>query len=649
MIKLIKDFVHAVWVLIKLPFALIEVVYRRLKRLGWRKLTMVSVAGVVLFLFSTTTFLKVTSQPQFCSSCHIMRPFIAAWENSSHKDVDCMKCHAHEGLTGYIETKFTALSMLANYATGIYKRSKPWAEIEDKNCLECHESRLLEGKIEFTSGVTFDHEPHLTEKRRGRKLRCTSCHSQIVQGEHISVTTSTCFLCHFKNVEKEGRQELSNCTKCHAPPVGEEAIKNGSHDHSAILAKDISCHSCHQVMSQGTGDVRREQCGTCHASAEHIDKINDLEFVHEWHIEKRKVECSRCHDAITHKQPQLDKDIRSNCQGCHDDKHSPMSQLYQGIGSELIDFAMPDTMYSEGVVCVSCHKDHLTSNGKAQIQPDACTPCHDESYRTLAADWRKGFGSRIANIEKAMLKAGAHPKLENARHDLALIKNGGAWHNPKYADRLLTEISEVLSQAGAPLKRLPAVPQASKKCLTCHSSIAQSPIGLPWSEFNHAAHLTDRKVSCESCHVGDNPGKMGHGGMKPATQSCSECHHKTEAAKSATCMPCHTSSRNVYLGQLPDLPHEPSPMAASDMSCVDCHEALGYKPPDNDYCLNCHDEEVVTHLEFARGEFVIALKESKNLKSGAAQQVRLDGGRAVHHPDLAKKVLSNKKISSEQQ
>jgi len=574
-----------------------------------------------------------------------MRPYIEAWENSSHKDVDCMKCHAHEGLTGYIETKFTAVSMLANYFTGIYKRSKPWAEIEDKNCLECHDARLLDGKIEFTSGVHFDHTPHLTEKRRGRKLRCTSCHSQIVQGEHISVTTSTCFLCHFKNVEKEGREELSTCTSCHEPLVGDEAIRTGAHDHSEILKKEINCHSCHQVMSQGSGDVRRERCGTCHSSTEHIDRINDLEFVHEWHIEKRKVECSRCHDAIAHTQPQLDRDIRSNCQGCHDDKHSPMSQLYQGIGSQLIDTALPDTMYSVGVVCVSCHKDHLTGNGQAHIQPDACTPCHTESYRNLAAEWRKGFGNRIADIERAFRKAGAHPKLEDARHDLALIKKGGAWHNPKYADTLLTEISTVLSQAGARPKLPATIPQESKQCLKCHSTVSEIQIQLPWSQFNHKAHLSDRRISCSECHNGDNPGKMGHGRMKPAQRSCSECHHKVEAPRSDMCMPCHTPSRNVYLGQLPDIPLAPSPMAEVEMGCIDCHEEPKYNPPTNDYCLDCHDEEVVTHLELARGELAIALEESRKLKSGAVQQVRLDRGRAVHHPDLAKKVLSLDKIN----
>ena len=58
--------------------------------------------------------------------------------------------------------------------------------------------RLLEGEIQF-GRIRFDHRNHLFGERRGMKLRCTSCHSQIVQGNHLAVTPSTCFLCHFKD------------------------------------------------------------------------------------------------------------------------------------------------------------------------------------------------------------------------------------------------------------------------------------------------------------------------------------------------------------------------------------------------------------------------------------------------------------------
>jgi hypothetical protein len=95
---------------------------------------------------------------------------------------------SRRGSLSEIRKKFEALSMVAKYVTGTYG-PKPWAEVATMAaCLRCHERRLLEGK-EIYHGVHFDHRPHLIESRRGLKLRCTSCHSQIVQGSHISVTS----------------------------------------------------------------------------------------------------------------------------------------------------------------------------------------------------------------------------------------------------------------------------------------------------------------------------------------------------------------------------------------------------------------------------------------------------------------------------
>lgn len=641
--SLLRDFISAIWVVVKLPFIIIDVFFRRIARIGIKGMVLRLTAVLVLTLILAFSFLKVTSKPGFCGSCHLMRPYIEAWENSSHKDVDCMLCHAREGLGGYLETKFTAASMLVNYATGLYKRSRPWAEIEDKNCLHegCHETRLLDGKIEFTKGVTFDHTPHLTGTRRGRKLRCTSCHSQIVQGEHISVTSSTCFLCHFKNVEAEGRDQMANCNSCHTPPSGADAKDTGAYDHASALQQELQCNACHQLMWQGSGSVPRERCGTCHTSAAHIDRITDLEFIHEWHLEKRKVDCNRCHDPIEHRLPKVDADVRSNCAGCHDDEHIIVSNLYQGKGSRLVEEEQPDPMFTMRVVCVSCHKE--LANGKAVpgSVKKSCYPCHPESYMRLTDDWREGFNNRINLLRNAFPKAGAHPLLEDARHDLAFVDKGGAWHNPTYADNVLTKVSTVLAEAGVKTAKPVNVPEESKPCLICHSSIQEIPVKKPYSSFNHGDHLSDRSITCLKCHFGEGPDDQRHGKQKDAGQICSDCHHSVIAKSSASCEPCHQPSRRLFTGELPGIESNPSPMAKSEMGCKDCHQSPEFKAPGKDFCLECHDEEVVTDLEYKRGEFVIGIGSSKSSVK-AATIVKLDKGRAVHHPDLAKKVLGIK-------
>lgn len=632
------QFISAVWEVFKLPFDLIGLGFKRMWVLGWQRILMLITAAVALTMVVILLFLEATSQPGFCGSCHIMRPYIASWQTSTHNNVHCMVCHAREGLTGYIETKFTALSMLVNYFTGIYKRSKPWAEIEDRNCLQggCHATRLLDGKIDFT-GVVFDHTPHLTDIRRGRKLRCTSCHSQIVQGEHLTVTTSTCALCHFKNVEAEGRTELADCRKCHkSPPTGRDV----PYDHTWVLGNNINCRTCHQLMWQGSGTVRKERCGVCHSQTAHIERIDDLEFIHEWHIEKRKVDCLMCHDPIEHQQPKVAAVIGSDCRACHEDRHAPILALYEGIGARLAAKKMPNAMHESGAVCMSCHKDPFTGNGSARVDKNVCTPCHQASYFKLAEEWRANFARRIAQLESALHRMSSHTHKEDARHDLALVKRGGAWHNPHYADEVLKSVAEVISKAGGNVKTYIDMPAGTEKCTACHSGILDAEIKLELSEFDHSAHIAERKITCTDCHIDNLPEMTGHGRRLPLKSSCRDCHHSANVAGDKLCSPCHIPARRLFSGALPGLEPQPSPMFAADMVCRDCHyQSKGYRPPDNDLCLDCHDAEIVRDLEFKRGVLVnlILKSSSSDLPTRLVEQ---DKGRAVHNPDLAKKILS---------
>src|SRR6185369_8233364 len=185
-------------------------------------------------------FAEYSMQPDFCRSCHIMEPYYQAWHGSTHKNVPCTDCHFEPGLKNTIKGKFEASSQAAKFITGTYG-SKPHAQIHDVSCMRsgCHEKRLLEGKVNWpvttpngnVVTIKFDHTPHLTEERRGKQLRCVSCHSQIVQGQHLVVTLDTCFLCHFKGLE-HGRNEhtVGGCTGCHNAPKEKIRLATGNFD-----------------------------------------------------------------------------------------------------------------------------------------------------------------------------------------------------------------------------------------------------------------------------------------------------------------------------------------------------------------------------------------------------------------------------------
>src|SRR3989338_6120880 len=162
-----------------------------------KKKILLVIAGFLLFFLAVfIIFFEFSTSPQFCRSCHIMKPYYESWKVSKHNRVPCVDCHyPHVGPRTLLWKKFQAMSQVVKYVTRTYS-SRPFAQIDDSACLRegCHSKRLVEGKLTFGRGIKFDHRPHITEARRGRSLRCVSCHSQIMVGKHIEVTLDTCYL-----------------------------------------------------------------------------------------------------------------------------------------------------------------------------------------------------------------------------------------------------------------------------------------------------------------------------------------------------------------------------------------------------------------------------------------------------------------------
>ena len=134
------------------------------------------VACALAILFASV---EVTSQPGFCASCHIMKPYYQSWQHSAHHKIACVECHIPPGVSATIQKKWEALSMVTSYFTGTYG-TKPWAQVPDASCFRCHQTKDFTG-MKIYNGVRFDHGAHLSVKRNGMVLRCTSCHSQTVQ------------------------------------------------------------------------------------------------------------------------------------------------------------------------------------------------------------------------------------------------------------------------------------------------------------------------------------------------------------------------------------------------------------------------------------------------------------------------------------
>lgn len=256
-----------------------------------RKALIVSIAFVLIVLGAYLAVKElVFPVPENCKACHFIAPFYKKWQTSTHNKVPCLKCHDY--------TVLSAVSGQMRFLAGTYN-PRPITKVPDKNCLQtgCHDKRLIESKTIFTKrGIVFDHKPHFTESRRGINLHCRSCHSDIVQGEHVKASMNPCFLCHFKGAAPG--EAIPGCPSCHTAPMSDIVVSGKMFSHGKALKAGYACKQCHLEVERGTGIVPEDRCFFCHVDrAEHY---KDVELIHKKHVAEKQIDCLLCHPKIEH-------------------------------------------------------------------------------------------------------------------------------------------------------------------------------------------------------------------------------------------------------------------------------------------------------------------------------------------------------------
>jgi nitrate/TMAO reductase-like tetraheme cytochrome c subunit len=558
------------------------------------------IGGMLLAVGLVAIFsaVEVSSRPQFCGSCHVMKPYYESWRESSHRNVACVECHIAPGVTAEIRKKYEALSMVARYFTGTYG-TNPWAEIDDAACLRCHERRLLSGR-ELFGDVLFDHAAHLSGMRRGKTLRCTSCHSQIVQGSHIAVTATTCILCHFKG--QPSNTGTARCVLCHRTP--DRVIRRGglTFNHADVARYGMECTSCHVRPAGSDGVVPRERCLTCHNQRDRLDKYDETEALHNTHVTAHKVDCLNCHLHLQHvgEPHMVEAGAGSGCGSCHRSGHSPQQAFYAGSGGRGVE-PMPDPMFLAGVRCEGCHVpvpglEEETHRTAAM----ACMSCHGARFNAVYESWQRGLQARTAGLRQqldqttAALRGAAGGTLADARHNLDLVVRARGVHNIRYAHALLARAHDEMNDArrerglgtmSKPWRDLPF----SSPCLSCHLSIEEEHGTIFGRAFAHGPHVLDAKLECETCHR-PHAERPKDEIVRFTAAGCESCHHKG-VDPSTDCLSCHAgiTGRKV-----------PSPRGSFDhalhldaagLSCDACHEAAPAGPVRlrKEACANCHE------------------------------------------------------------
>ena len=511
------------------------------------------ILAVILVAVGTVGMVQFSSSPSFCKSCHNMQPYYDSWAISSHKNVACIQCHIAPGVKAEAMGKLAALNQLVKYVTGTYGL-RPWAEVDDASCLRsgCHTERKVEGLVDF-NGVMFDHSKHLGELRRGKQLRCTSCHSQIVQGQHLVVTATTCYLCHFK--DRPNGDPVAGCTGCHPSPPRVVSSEGYVVDHPQYVADRISCISCHSTVTQGSGNADPSMCAACHNEPERLNKFDDTELMHRVHITDHKVECTRCHTPIEHRIIKVESTFDLDCRSCHSQSHDAQRRLYAGIGGHNVPDD-PSKMFLARVTCLGCHEKAATLRGHEKVQvagEPSCLSCHGIRYANMLPTWQRGMTDRLAKVtpvvagaRAALDAAGAARRpmadslLRMAQENVDLVNIGKGAHNIAYSDQLLRAALSLVRQAvraGGLSYRVPAVdlgpPVTEGACLTCHLGVERTTVPFRGGgQFSHERHVITGGLACASCHTSLDQ----HGGTTiTSKEACQACHHRPDRTDCATC------------------------------------------------------------------------------------------------------------------
>lgn len=244
-----------------------------------------TLSGLIYYTYRVTF-----PAPENCKACHFIAPYYKKWQASAHNKVPCLKCHEY--------TPIKAIAGQFLYLAGGFN-PRPITNVPDENCLQsgCHEKRLVESKVIFTKlGISFDHKKHFVEMKRDIKLHCRSCHSDIAQGEHLKVSMSVCFFCHFKTWLHD--KTIDSCPSCHSAPKWPIAFKGKNFLHADALKAGYACKQCHVQITKGEGITPEEKCYFCHV--DRVENYNDIKLIHDKHVTQLQIDCLWCHPKIEH-------------------------------------------------------------------------------------------------------------------------------------------------------------------------------------------------------------------------------------------------------------------------------------------------------------------------------------------------------------
>jgi nitrate/TMAO reductase-like tetraheme cytochrome c subunit len=579
---------------------------------------------IITFFLIIGALLKFSETPTFCGLCHQMNAYMESWRVSSHRQVACTKCHYQPGFLNHLKGKWVDGQVSLAYFISGKKPSMPHAEINDASCLQkgCHKIEDLKGDMIYKN-VIFSHEKHLGDLRRGMKLRCTSCHAQIVQGTHLTVHDTNCFICHYYKAGPKGEEEcvscaVGGCTSCHIEPKGDIKVKGWSFNHRKYIERGVTCEKCHLNVVQGDAHVPEGKCVECHNEPMILSTKYTSQFIHKKHVTDHKIECSNCHTPLRHEIGQIPTltHFATNCDKCHTKEiHLGPRELYRGSGGIGVPDS-PSLMFATNVDCIACHRKgeesqaalHTTKYAE-KAMGEACVDCHGEGFDDALKHWKSFLSKaenetnqRIFNVQRSLYDfektaggSGEFKKAQNllneARHNYSLVLLGKGVHNVEYAMKLLNVANNRTEQSMGIIDKSykPMEFKTQVTCTTlCHVGLERRAVPFGDIKFSHNTHVIGNGLRCSDCH---SP-RENHG--KTFMTNCADCHHGKQIKK-VRCEDCHVSVKRLVQGKGGIGVKERPSNKLDVVECIDCHRGVAAKRKDTfdtmkKRCIECHDQ-----------------------------------------------------------
>ncbi|MCX8010010.1 MAG: cytochrome c3 family protein [Ignavibacteria bacterium] len=600
-------------------------------------------AFVFLFLIVINViFYFVSAYSPTCNICHYMKPYYEQSINSIHSDVSCVTCHPSR--------RILTAPYLLRYIAGSYN-PRPRAEVDDEVCLDCHTAQNLKKKTAFEMNISFDHSDHVKDLKRGKELRCTSCHAR-GEDEHFAVNKNVCFTCHFKGAERG--HSVTSCSVCHGSPKKVVEHAGFSFDHEAYLKIGVDCAQCHLDVVSGNAEVEKKRCYQCHV--ERLEEFNNPEKIHKIHVSKEGVDCEECHNPIQHGKIRMISSLEANCSNCHQLHHTPQREMYIGSEGRGVS-STPSRMFAAQVACEGCHLD-LNNDGKSDLneKKTSCVKCHAQGYDKMLEKWISSiddamnrlspsidYAKQLVNSSK--LTDVSKSYLSDAIANYNLVKEGKGAHNVDYAVKLLNNTADNIEgiiqkyyDKNYKTNRSSILTKDAEYCNLCHFAIQQKNVqNFGELKFPHQRHMkylecgvchskeehkkiTITKSGCEACHkdISKMPERIKFGlisfphalhskkKMIECTvchtsvdfsksqinkSSCANCHHQGKD-KIKDCSKCHIIQSDSYSGIFDGKKYEPDVMQSAGVECESCHLSKDDKiiKPLETVCVDCHDE-----------------------------------------------------------